>query len=155
MAVTGVALQCFGHEHNALSVRPCHSKLGAELIRPVRLTLSDAHHFGRVQRIDLWPALTLRLVRNHDRQVWKQTETFLASRITSDRAGLNWSPRIYCGGSGQPAGGPCWASEPTEGSMYLKIYLIRARNHRGEDPTGFVVASNVDEVEAICVATAT
>jgi hypothetical protein len=38
--------------------------------------------------------------------------------------------------------------------MYLKIYFIRDRIHRGEDLTGCVVASSADKAEVFCIAAA-
>jgi len=53
MAVIRIARQCLGGEHAAFAVGYRQRNLSAEFVGPMRLALGDAHHFGRVQAVEL------------------------------------------------------------------------------------------------------
>ena len=92
MAIIGVAGQCLhmGDELAALGVcqRGGNGDLDAELVRPVRLALTDALHFRRVQRIDLGTALALGLIAHAPCQLKDASEHhFLEPAVARDLAG--------------------------------------------------------------------
>src|ERR1019366_4893736 len=72
MPVIGIAGQrlCVDDELAALAVLEGggHADLDAELVRLVRLALADALHFGRMQAVDLGPALSALLGADAPRQ---------------------------------------------------------------------------------------
>src|SRR5262245_35936678 len=70
-------------------LRPCN-----ELVRRARLAAADALDLGRVQRVDLWPALTLLLMSNPQREIEQRAKAVfercvaldLAANVTDDAA---------------------------------------------------------------------
>src|SRR5262245_61443651 len=84
-------------------LRPCN-----ELVRRARLAAADALDLGRVQRVDLWPALTLLLMANPQREIEQRAKAVfercvaldLAANITDDASKpraqkLQFPPRAF------------------------------------------------------------
>src|ERR1017187_9464527 len=91
MPVIGIAGQrlCVDDELAALAVLEGggHADLDAELVRLVRLALADALHFGRMQAVDLGPALSALLGADAPRQAQQVSERRLKPGIAVDLAG--------------------------------------------------------------------
>jgi hypothetical protein len=63
-----------------------HANLDAELVRLVRLALADALHFGRMQAVDLGPALSALLGADAPCQAQERSERRLEPGIAVDLA---------------------------------------------------------------------
>src|SRR6476661_7971169 len=102
MAVVRVAMQGFGMQHElpafGRSGWRSDRDLAAELVGGTGLSFADALNLGRVQRIDLRPALTLLLMAHTQRQIEQRAEAVfercvaldLAADVTDDAA----EPRV-------------------------------------------------------------
>ena len=60
--------------------------LQPNLVRRARLAAADALDLGRVQRVDLWPALTLLLMANPQREIEQRAKAVFERRVALDLA---------------------------------------------------------------------
>ena len=90
MAVIRVAVQRLGVQHELPALgrgdRGGDRDLAAELVGRAGLAFADALHLGRVQRVDLRPALTLLLMANTQRQIEQRAEAVFERCIALDLA---------------------------------------------------------------------
>src|SRR5262249_36040936 len=112
MAIIWVAVQRLGVKHELPALgrgdRSGNRDLATELVRRARLASADALDLGRVQRVDLWPALTLLLMANPQREIEQRAKAVfercvaldLAANITDDASKpraqkLQFPPRAF------------------------------------------------------------
>jgi hypothetical protein len=91
MAVIGIARQRLGMGNELASLAVLEgggdADLDAELVRLVCLAFADALHFGRMQAVDLGPALSALLRAEAPRQAQQVSERCLTPGIAIDLAG--------------------------------------------------------------------
>ena len=90
VAIVRVAVQRLGMQHELPALgrgdRRDNRDLAAELVGGSCLAAADAFHLGRVQRVDLRPALALLLVADPQRQIEQRAKAILERGIALDLA---------------------------------------------------------------------